>query len=313
MTTAEQTLKLGIVARSQYAAITEGIAKLKGVTLECVEVAPMPKLFDRMIDDLEFDISEMAMVTFLQLKELGLPFTGIPIFPMRSFAHTSFTYNVKSGIKTPKDLEDRKAGVRAYAGTKGVWARGIISSEYDVNLSKVTWVISDIEHLHGVPTVPNVLNMSGSKLADLLTSGEIAAGIDVMGVDSPDVMPLLANAGKAHEEWFKRTGIFPINNCMVIRDEVLAAHPGLAEEFFNVYKQAKSLYLQRLKAQGAKAKDQEADLKFAELTGDPLPIGIDANRPALEAIASDAHNQGVIANPIASIDDLFHPTTRTLN
>ncbi|MBT3196308.1 MAG: ABC transporter substrate-binding protein, partial [Gammaproteobacteria bacterium] len=85
MTTAEKNIKLGVVARSQYAALKEGIVKPQGASLEVVEVAPMPKLFDRMIQDKEFDVSEMAIVTYFQLKQLGLPFTAIPIFPMRGF------------------------------------------------------------------------------------------------------------------------------------------------------------------------------------------------------------------------------------
>ena len=81
MTTAEQSISLGIVARSQYAALKEGIVKLRGYSLDITEVAPMPKLFDRMIKDTEFDVSEMAIVTYFQMRELGLPFTAIPGLP----------------------------------------------------------------------------------------------------------------------------------------------------------------------------------------------------------------------------------------
>ena len=124
MTNAEQTIRVGIVARSQYAALKDGIVKPRGVTLECIEVAPMPKLFDRMIHDLEFDISEMAIVTFLQLKQMGAAFTGLPIFPMRAFPQGTITYNVNSGITSPKDLEGKKVGVRSlrrHRGRMGAW------------------------------------------------------------------------------------------------------------------------------------------------------------------------------------------------
>ena len=121
MTTAEQTIRLGIVARSQYAALKDGIVKPRGVTLECVEVAPMPKLFDRMIHDLEFDISEMAIVTFLQLKQMGAAFTGLPLFPMRAFPQSTITYNVNSGITRPRTW---RAGRSAFEPTQALRAYG---------------------------------------------------------------------------------------------------------------------------------------------------------------------------------------------
>jgi len=127
------------------------------------------------------------------------------------------------------------------------------------------------------------------------------------------VKPLIANARQAQVDWFKKTGVFPINNVMVVRDEVLAANPGIAEALFAAYKQAKSLYMQRLKAQGAKSRDEEADQRYSEIVGDPLPVGLAANRKALETIAQYSYDQGVIGKPVASIDALFAPSTRALS
>ena len=122
MTTAEQTIKLGIVARSQYAALKDGIVKPRGVTLECVEVAPMPKLFDRMIHDLEFDISEMAIVTFLQLKQMGAAFTGLPLFPMRAFPpkHDHLQRQLRHQLaQGPGGQEGRRSSLRRHCGRMG--------------------------------------------------------------------------------------------------------------------------------------------------------------------------------------------------
>src|SRR5438270_12436007 len=113
----EHNLKLGIVARSHYSALKDGSVKPRGINLEVVEVAPMPRLFDRMIADGEFDVSEMAIVTYLQLKEFNLPFTAIPVFPFRAFPQGTMLVNTKAGVGSPRDLEGKKMGVRAYAGT----------------------------------------------------------------------------------------------------------------------------------------------------------------------------------------------------
>ena len=50
--------------------------------------------------------------------------------------------------RTPKDLEGRKVGVnRGYTVTTGLWARGILQSEYGVDLDKITWIPTDDEHV----------------------------------------------------------------------------------------------------------------------------------------------------------------------
>src|SRR5687767_4308814 len=220
----ETTLKLGVVARSQYAALKDGSAKPRGVSLDVVEVAPMPRLFDRMIKDLEFDVSEMAIVTYLQLKELGRSFTAIPVFPLRAFPHGTIAYNVNVGVGAPGDLKGKRVGVRAYAGTAGVWARGLLQSEFGVEPGSVTWVLNDNEHLTESPNPANTEFVKGANLGEMLTTGELAAAIGLQGVDSPEIKPLIGNARQAQAEWFKKTGVFPINNTIVIKDDVLAAN-----------------------------------------------------------------------------------------
>jgi 4,5-dihydroxyphthalate decarboxylase len=306
-------LKLGIVARSQYAAFKDGSANLHGAALETVEVAPMPRLFDRMIKDREFDVSEMAIVTYLQGKEFGEPFTAIPVFPLRAFPHGTLLYNVNSGVASPKDLEGKKIGVRAYAGTAGVWARGLLQSEYGVDPARVTWVINDIEHIAAYRFPSNVELIKGANLGEMLTSGEIAAAIGVMGVDSPEVKPLIPNARQTQTDWFHKTGVFPINNTIVVKDELLASDPGIGAALFAAFKDAKARYLQRLRAPGEKSRDEESDLRFMEIVGDdPLPVGVEANRKALEMIAQFSYDQQIITRK-PSVDELFTPDTRNLS
>ena len=69
---------------------------------------------------------EMAITTYLTAKTYGLPFTAIPVFPVRAFHHGAIIINTNAGVNEPKDLEGKKVGVRAYTVTTGVWARGIL-------------------------------------------------------------------------------------------------------------------------------------------------------------------------------------------
>lgn len=306
---ADRDLKLGVVARSQYSALKDGSVRPAGINLEVIEVAPMPRLFDRMIQDLEFDVSEMAIVTYLHIKEFNLPFTAIPVFPLRAFPQGTILQNVNAGISTPKDLEGKKIGVRAYAGTAGVWARGLLQSEYGVDPAKVTWIVNDEEHIGEYHNPPNVVLEKGANLGEMLTKGEIAAGIGIMGIDSPDVKPLIPNAREAQADWFKKTGVFPMNNTVVIKNDVLASDPGIAVAMYEAFKQAKDSYLQRLKANGPNGRDEEADARLQEVVGDPLPIGVDANRKALEQIVDYANKQQIIKSRFTP-EELFHSSTQ---
>ncbi|HTE85165.1 MAG TPA: ABC transporter substrate-binding protein [Dehalococcoidia bacterium] len=296
----DRTLKLGIVARSHYSALKDGSVNPRGINLEIVEVSPMPRLFDRMIADSEFDVSEMAIVTYLQLREFNLPFTAIPVFPFRAFPQGTMLVNVNAGVATPKDLEGKKIGVRAYAGTAGVWARGLLQSEYGVDPFKVKWLVNDQEHIGEYHNPSNVEYIQGANLGEMLVNGEIAAGIGLMGIDSPDVKPLIGNARQAQEDWFKKTGVYPMNNTVVIRNDVLALDPSIAEAMLEAFSQAKESYLKRLKENGPQARDEEGDAPLAELLGDPLPVGVEANRRGLEQI---------ITSGLTS-EDLFAENTR---
>ena len=141
---------LTTVTRTQGAnqALKDGTVTPSGFSLRFEEIPVLVKGFRRMVRNLEFDVSEMALTTYLTAREHGVAFTALPIFLVRGFHHGAIRYNVRSSIREPKDLEGRRVGVnRGYTVTTGVWARGILASEYGVDLDKVTWVLSGDEHV----------------------------------------------------------------------------------------------------------------------------------------------------------------------
>src|SRR4029077_14550921 len=138
-------MKLTTVTRTQgnNAALKDGTVKPKSFELDFVEVDPLIDAFRRMVRGLEFDITEMAITTYICARAHGKRFTALPIFVVRAFHHGAILSGAKAGIRTPKDLEGRKVGVnRGYTVTTGVWARGVLQDEHGVDLSKVTWVLS---------------------------------------------------------------------------------------------------------------------------------------------------------------------------
>ena len=234
---------------------------------------------------------------------------------MRAFHHGAILYNTKSGVRTPKDLEGKRVGVnRGYTVTTGVWARGILQQEYGVDLSKVTWVLSGDEHVAEYRPPPNVVPIEkGKKMADMLASGELAAAIGI-DVDSPDVKPLIPNALEAGLAALRQRGHYPINHLIVVKDELLVAHPDLAADIFGAFAEAKRLYIERLKA-GQIAQPTAVDKlhqKVMEITGDPLPYGVEPNRRVLEELIQNAVTQRIIDRPIA-VEELFAKGTLGLS
>jgi 4,5-dihydroxyphthalate decarboxylase len=251
------------------------------------------------------------MTTYLCSRAHGKPFTAIPVFPMRAFHHGTIVCNTHAGVRTPKDLEGRQVGVnRGYTVTTGLWARGILQHEYGVDLSRVTWVLSGDEHVSEYRPPSNVVPIEpGATLEEWLTSGKIAAAIGVK-VDSPDVAPLIPNAKEAGFQWLRRHGLYPINHTVVVRNDVLDANPDLAADLFAAFAEAKRAYVEGLRAGRADGADP-IHLRVMEMTGDPLPYGIESNRRSLEAVVQYCVEQGILARPF-TVDELFAPATRTL-
>lgn len=309
--------KLKTVTRTQgnNKALKDGTVKPRTFEFDFVEVDPLIDAFRRMTRGLEFDISEMSMTTYVAARAHGKRMTAVPVFLLRAFHHGAILYNTKSGIRTPKDLEGRRVGVnRGYTVTTGVWARSVLRNQFGVDLDKITWVLSGDEHVAEFRPPANVVPMEkGRKMADMLAAGELPAAIN-LECDSPDVKPLIANPKEAGLESLRATGHYPINHAIVVKDELIDAHPDLAADVFEAFAQAKRLYVERLRA-GAIEKPTAADelhRRVMEITGrDPLPYGIEPNRQALEELVRAARDQKIIDRPMA-IDGLFAPSTRSL-
>jgi 4,5-dihydroxyphthalate decarboxylase len=250
-----------------------------------------------MVRGSEFDISEMAITTYLCAKAHGKKITAIPVFLMRAFHHGAIVTNTKLGITDPKQLEGKKVGVnRGYTVTAGVWARSILQHEHGVDLSKITWVLSGDEHVAEYKAPSNVVPVeAGKKVEDMLISGELAAASGVV-VDHPDIKTLIPDAAKVGFEALRTRGHYPINHTLVVRDELLEQHPGLAKDIFETFAKAKQLYVEKLKAGIAEpTKMDQTAQKIMEITGkDPMPYGIEPNRAMLEAIIQYANEQKII-------------------
>jgi 4,5-dihydroxyphthalate decarboxylase len=308
--------KLKAVTRTQgnNKALKDGTVKPKTFEFAFEEVDPLIAAFRRMVRGNEFDVTEMAITTYICAREHGKRMTAVPVFLVRAFHHGAILVNAKAGIRTPKDLEGKPVGVnRGYTVTTGVWARSVLQDEHGVDLSKVTWVLSGDEHVAEYQPPENVVPIEpGKKMADMLIAAELVAAIGVE-VEHADVKPLSPNALEAGLKALRERGHYPINHLVVIKDELLDKNPELAVDVFNAFAESKRLYVERLKAGKIDAPTgvDKVHQRVMEITGDPLPYGIAPNRKVLEELVRHALTQKIITKPV-SVDELFAPATRAL-
>ncbi|HZT08581.1 MAG TPA: ABC transporter substrate-binding protein [Chloroflexota bacterium] len=313
MQTQPLTLKTAIGTYGHTRALKDGSIAPQGITLDHVEVTPIIAAFRRMIRNEEFDISEMAISTYICAKAFNKPFTAIPIFPLRSFQHGSILVNTRSRVSQPTDLEGKRVGVRAYTVTGGIWVRGILANEYGVDLSKITWVVPDEEHVQEFKLPRNVQKVAPeTDLKELLLSGDIAAAIGTGPIDSPDVAPLIPNAQDAAISFFRRTGVYPINHMVVVKNSVLKDHGWVTTALFDAFARAKREYLQRLNTATDLTPQDENVVKLKGMVGpDPFPYGVAANRATLSTMIRYNVEQGVIPRRY-EVEELFAPNTLSM-
>jgi 4,5-dihydroxyphthalate decarboxylase len=316
-------LKIAIGTYGHTRALKWGDVRIDGVDPAFVEVVPIIGAFRRMVRDVEFDICEMAPTTYMIARALGAPYIALPVFLMRRFHHGGFVVRPDAGIKVPKDLEGKKVGVRAYSVTTGVWTRGIFVNEYGLDSAKVTWVVDDEEHVTTLKLPPNVVHApEGKSLQSMMKAGEIQAGFTgpagvgragppVSGWDkagaaaAADTYPeLIADVEKVEADWFRRSGIYPIHGLIVVKDEHIKRYPWLARSLMNAFVAAKKPYLEQLEQGQGDSPEDKRYRNFLSLMSDPLPYGIAANRPSIEALVTYSLQQKLIPSR-PKLDQVF--------
>lgn len=304
-------------------ALQHGIISPDGIELEFLEINAPRRIFDGMIGEGAFHVSEMSSSEFITRKLMtDFPFVAIPVFPSRAFRHGFIFINRHAGIESPKDLEGKLIGVPQHSQTAAVWIRGHLQDDYDVDLSALRWLEGSVEQAGehaGIettsPMVPIDLepNESGKAMSDLLADGEIDAILGSRRPESlgrhPDVVRLFPDYRPVERDFYQRTHIHPIMHVVTIRQDVYEQDPWIAESLYRAFDAAKNWALDRLRISAAQhcmlpfmfADLDEVDELFG---GDPWPYGVESNRATLEALVRHLVEQHFI-DRVVPIESLF--------
>jgi len=312
-------LKIAVAEHPHTSAIRDGSIPIEGVDAEIVTVKPQIGAFRRMVRDLEFDVCEIAPTTYIIARAYGKKFKALPIFVVRRFHHAGLLVRPDAGITSPKDLEGKKAGVRAYSVTTGVWTRQVLIDEYGVDNSKINWFVDDEEHVQELKLPANVSHVAaGDSLADMMARGDIVAGFDAAAgigrtgaptggwqeveANYPDLFP---NAEELEADYYARTKVYPMHGTIVVKDSVLEEHPWVARSIYDAFTKAKDAWVAKLNSGEATGAGADKYRKLQKIVGaDPLPYGIEANRATIEALEKTAFDQGLTPRRM-SMDELF--------
>ena len=116
------------------AALKNGAVKSDLVEFDFAQYSPTNKGFKPMVREQAFDVSEMAIVTYLMAKSFGKPMVLLPDVVLARFQHAHALYNAKAGKLAPRDLNNKRVGIRSFTTTTGAWLRGILANDHGVDL-----------------------------------------------------------------------------------------------------------------------------------------------------------------------------------
>lgn len=296
--------------------LIDGEVRPQGIDLT-VLTYPSPERHWRMGRNKEFDVCEFSMSTFLMLHGRGdNPFTAIPAFPHRRFRHSFIFVNADAGIHTPKDLEGRKVGLRSWQTTAGLWCRGILADDYDVDLHKIQWLCQDEEDVpfevppqYSIERVPE-----GKKVTQMLEEGEVDALIypEMPGAvlrGDPRVTRLFPDYKAEEMAHYTKTGFFPIMHTVVIKRELLDDNAWIAVNMLEAFRASKDLAFRKMEDPRSISLAWVRDLIEEQrrvLGSDPWCYQFEPNRKAIEAMIRWSHEQGMIPE-IFPAESLFVP------
>jgi 4,5-dihydroxyphthalate decarboxylase len=259
------------------------------------EIKPANRFFKPMVREQRFDVSEMAIATYVQAKSYGKPLVLLPITLMGRFQHGTMLSRASEPI-TPEQLPGKSVGVRSYSQTTAMWVRGILQNDYGVDLSRVHWVTFEDAHVAEYRDPPGVERAQSEKnLLSMLRDGEIDAAI--YGADlpaDPGLTSVIPDPAAAARQWYSLHQVVPINHMLVVTESLAASSPESLGEIFRLFAESKR----------AAGLPKPGQIDF-------LPFGFEGCRRALQRVIDYALQQSLIGRKIA-VEDLFDETSRAL-
>lgn len=319
------TLACGDYDRVQ--AIRDGRVLIEGCDVNFMTMGP-EELFFRAYRNQEFDVCELSLSSYMLNLSRGvkMPYVAIPVFISRTFRHSAIYIRTDRGINSPEDLKGKRVGVPEYQITAALWARALLSQDYGVEPWDFEWFQGGLEQpgrveklaLNLPPSIRLSAIPSEATLDSWFREGQLDAVIAMrpprcFNEGLPMVERLFPSYQADEAAYFERTGIFPIMHVIGIRQELVEAHPWLANSVYTAFSKAKDIAITALENIAALPVTFPwlgpwMDQTRQQLGADYWPYGVSENRAALTAATHYAYNHGTTERLI-EIEELFAPGT----
>jgi 4,5-dihydroxyphthalate decarboxylase len=293
----------------------------KGIDLVYTPQAP-ELTFMQQLADKPFDVSEMSMSAYVQMRTTGKKdFIALPVFPSRIFRHSALYVRTDSELRHPEQLKGKRVGIGYYQMSGAVWVRGILQNEYGVLPSDLTWVSGmpekatpNADQVDQLADMVQGTRQDKPNLELMLERGEIDA---LMSVHTPRAMArnegtvryLFDNVRQVEEDYFRKTGNFPMMHTLVMRQRLHEEHPWVAQSLFDAFSAAKRMAMERIYDNNALTVtlpfvNYEMERTREIMGRDYWPFGIEANRKPVSTFVRFLKQQEIVARE-PDISELF--------
>jgi 4,5-dihydroxyphthalate decarboxylase len=266
------------------AALKDGSVKSDKVTLDFADYSPTHKGFKPMIREQAFDVSEMAIVTYLMAKSFAKPMVLLPSVVVARFQHPYAVYRAELGELKPGDLRGKRVGIRSFTTTTGAWLRGILANDYGVDLNAIDWVTFEDAHVAEFRDTTKRAP-AGKEIIQMLLDGDLDA---VLGekVERPGLEPMFTEGDE--QAWAAKHKILPINHMVVVSETLSNKHPDAVREVHRMLRESEA----------------RAPASWHRFSPDEM-------RRSLALISQYTAQQGLIPRAFTP-DELFDDVTRAL-
>ena len=264
-------------------ALKEGRVRSASLDFDFADIKVPHTAFKRVVRDLEFDVAEIAIVTFLMAKAYGKPLRLLPAVMFGRFQHQ---YLVSIKNLSPKDLEGKRVAVRSSSVTTVAWIRGMLADEYGVDLTRVKWVTFEDAHVAEYRDPPGTERAPAGKTPlGMLLDGEVDAAVLADPVPQHErLKSVILDPAAAAADWHRRKGAIQVNHLVCVKNSLPQA---VVDEVFDLLSRSKKIAEEN-----------------SNSTYDSSPFGLEANRRNLEIAIDYVYRQQLIPKR-CTVEELF--------